>query len=386
MASDRYAFKSAWKRHFASAVDFAGGVLFSAFKMLRTPESSPAPARKILLVRLDHIGDLILTRPAVRLLREHLPSVQIDWLIPAESRQLLSCDPFINNLIPFRYHWYRRGQRTLETIREFFSLIKQFRSEKYDAAVDFRGDFRSILLIFLAGIKQRIGYGITGGGFLLTECLPRDSGLHQVMLNAAILRPLGVTGKPGYLPLHAQPELFSALVPRRSPETKRVIVHAGAGYPSKVWPAKNFEKLLCSLSRLPGIELFIIGTADEKRAAPMDDLFQNNEPSLKDLRGVLELHELPALMLNAELFIGGDSGPAHIAAAQGIMVLSLFSGANDERLWRPWTPNLHLMTNPVSCSPCGLSVCPIPDHPCMSGIQPEEVIHAATRLLEGKPV
>ncbi len=386
MASDRYAFKSAWKRHFASAVDFTGGLLFRVLKTLRTPESSSEQARKILLVRLDHIGDLILTRPAVRLLREHLPAAQIDWLIPAESRTLLSCDPFINNLIPFKYHWYRRGQRSLETWKEFFSLIKQLRLEKYDAAVDFRGDFRSILLMFLAGIKQRIGYGITGGGFLLTECLSHDKNLHQVLLNAAILRPLGVTGKPEYLPLHAQPELFSALVPRRSPETKRVIVHTGAGYPSKVWSAQNLEKLLESLSRLHGMELFIIGTADEKRAAPMEDLFQKNLPSLKDLRGVLELHELPALMQNAELFIGGDSGPAHIAAAQGIMVLSIFSGANDERLWKPWTPNLHLMTNKVSCSPCGLSVCPIPDHPCMSGIRPEEVIHAATRLLEGKPV
>lgn len=385
MTPDRYVFKSLWKKRLAGFLDSAGGALLIFFKLFCPAPQTPDLPRKILLVRLDHVGDLLLTRPAVRLLRDYYPDAKIDWLVPAESLKLLGCDQFVDSLIPYKHHWYRRGRKTWETWREFGSLVRKLRAEHYDAALDFRGDFRSILLMFLAKIPRRMGYGITGGGFLLTDCLAYDRSLHQVELNAKLLQPLGLSRKPEYLPLHAQPELFSALVPRTSPEKKRVIVHPGAGYPSKVWPAENFERLLKSLTEIREAEFFIIGTREEKNAAPMSALLERHA-SVKDMRGLLELHDLPAFMQNAELFIGGDSGPAHIAAAQGIMVLSLFSGANDERLWRPWTPNLHLMTHKVPCSPCGQSVCPVPGHPCMEGILVEDVLHAARRLLEGKPV
>lgn len=384
----KYAFKSPLKCLAVSLLDTAGDLLKrGAHFFLRTGVESLVPEpSKILLVRLDHIGDVVMTRSAVRALKDRYPRARIDWLVPAETCDLLAGDAFVDRLIGFSNHWLRRGRSPAGGWREFWSLVSRLRAEGYDAAVEFRGDLRSLILIFLARIPARIGYGITGGRFLLTQCLGYDWSAHQVKLSAALVSVLGAESASANLPLLTQPDLFSGEIPPKDDASRRVVIHPGAGYASKLWPSENFAYLISGLRGIPGVEIVLIGTALEKSGFPVDAAASPQRGRVIDCRGSLALGQLPALMQTAELFIGGDSGPAHIAAAQGIMVISIFSGANDPELWKPWTPNLLLMTHSTDCSPCGLSVCRVPGHPCMTGIRREEVLAAARRYLEGKPV
>lgn len=385
MTTRRYVFKSRLKRAGMTLLDAAGQAASAivrtvSFKNLRVSRG-PAP-KKILLIRLDHIGDVMLTRPAVRSLREKYPSAQIDWLVPSEVRGLLQGDTSVNRILGLTNHWFRRGGFMFREWSEIFQWMLCLRAEKYDAAVEFRGDLRSLVFLFLLNIPVRIGYGITGGKFLLTQCADYDWTAHQAELCGNLVRLLGASAPLLQRPLVTQPDLFSQDIPAKSPGIKRVIVHAGAGYPSKLWPSENFEALLRGLCGLPEVEIVLIGTAAEKSSLTLMSLGVDKNRVL-DCRGVLALDQLPPLMLTSDLFIGGDSGPAHIAAAQGIPVISLFSGANDAELWKPWTPRLVLLRHPVPCSPCGLSVCPLPDHPCMKGIDPAKAVQAASGLLEG---
>ncbi len=377
-----YTYKSSFRRSAAYLLDACGYFLLRLVKPLLAPRPAQSEIRKILIVRLDHIGDLIMTRPAVRLLRQAFPAAKIDWLVPAESKKLLEDDPSVTEWIPFEHHWFARKKNPAAQKKETAEIIKKIKSENYDVAIDFRGDFRNILLMFQAGIPRRLGYGITGGGFLLTDCRDYDKSIHQVELNSRLLEPLGVRGEARFLPLKESSELFSSVIPQKTAGKRRVLIHPGAGYDSKLWPADNFLDLIFRLIREANCQVVMVGTRDEKNRAPFEKLDNQPWDVFLDLRGKISLSDLALWMNQSDLFIGSDSGPAHIAAAQKLPVICLFSGANAPEVWKPWTRDLTLLTHPVSCSPCALSDCPLPGHPCMSGIRVEDVYRAASDRLK----
>jgi ADP-heptose:LPS heptosyltransferase len=219
----------------------------------------------------------------------------------------------------------------------------------------------------LSGIKHTIGYGVAGGGFLLSEEIPYDETQHQVRLNLDLLKSFHVAQDEKLLSFEYSPESaqeFWRKVEILPPTTllPRVVIHMGSGYPSKRWPFENFRALVQKIDREALAQIVLVGTEAEKDAAP--DLKLSSERFV-DLRGRTSLKDLPILFDVCDVFIGNDSGPAHIAAAQGLEIILLVSGTNDIRLWHPWTERLSLLQHEVPCSPCGLEVCPVEGHPCV---------------------
>jgi ADP-heptose:LPS heptosyltransferase len=158
----------------------------------------------------------------------------------------------------------------------------------------------------------------------------------------------------------------------------RVVIHAGSGYPSKRWPFENFKALIQKIDREALAQIVLIGTEAEKDAAP--DLKVSSE-RLIDLRGKTALQDLPVLLDVCDVFIGNDSGPAHIAAAQGLEIILLVSGTNDIRLWHPWTDRLTLLQHEVPCSPCEVEICPVEGHPCVEEITVDQAFDAFVSVL-----
>ncbi|MBI4711329.1 MAG: glycosyltransferase family 9 protein [Candidatus Omnitrophica bacterium] len=158
----------------------------------------------------------------------------------------------------------------------------------------------------------------------------------------------------------------------------RLAIHMGSGYPSKRWPFENFRALIQQIDREALAQIVLIGTEAEKDSTP--DLKLNSE-RLVDLRGKTTLQDLPVLLDVCDVFIGNDSGPAHIAAAQGLEVILLASGTNDIRLWHPWTEQLNLLQYEVPCSPCGLDLCPVEGHPCVEHITVDQALNAFLSVL-----
>jgi len=126
-------------------------------------------------------------------------------------------------------------------------------------------------------------------------------------------------------------------------------------------------------------QIFLIGTETEKQEMPFAP-----RPGLMDMRGKTALEELPILFDLCDLFVGNDSGPAHIAAAQGIETVVLFSGTNEAAVWKPWTSRLHLLQHAVPCSPCEAKICPLGHHDCMKKINVDEVFEKIKMLLSSQ--
>lgn len=379
----KYSYKRWHKRLLTAAFDSLGALFFFPFKIRGRLDL--ARVRKILVLRLDPLGDTVMTRPALAALHESLPNVQIDLLVSKELAPLFEDAREIREIMGLEHHWFKRKSSLPQMAADALETARKIRSQHYDLAIDFRGDLRNILLLKIAGIRHVIAYGITGGKFLLTASRPYDWEAHQVEVSMNLLDCLGLARRN---PQEQYPFVYSgsrkwrfwnSLGKDLAPEARfRVIVHAGAGYPSKRWPEKYFQELIDALLKISGMEVILIGTEEEKNMlAP--------EPGKKtpvDFRGRTELRDLPVLFDACHLYIGNDSGPAHVAAAQGMPLVSIFSGTNPAAVWKPWTRKaLELLTYSIECSPCEAQVCPLKHHRCMTEIKPQQVFEKALKLL-----
>jgi lipopolysaccharide heptosyltransferase II len=378
---ERYAYKHSWMRLAALALDGLGSVFALLWRLTQKP-LDPQGIKKILAIRLDHLGDVVMTRPALLALRKRFPQAQIDLLIASSLSPLFETDPDIRILVS-NFSWFSKKWNFRESWNELMRLRTLLRREKYDLGIDFRGDIRNIFLIFFSGISYRFGYGRTGGGFLLTSQGHYSSDKHQVELNLQLLEPLEINLKVGQSPFvysaqrkkefweRFSPEIFSSVCPR-------MIVHPGAGYPSKRWPARKFRELIQRILNQGLGQVILIGTEEDKKDLTIEDFSQDQ---CVDLRGKTEIRELPILFDACDIYIGNDSGPAHLAAAQGLEIFSLFSGTNDWKVWRPWTERFHLLSYPVPCSPCEARICPLQHHDCMEKLSADEVFEALMKRL-----
>jgi len=342
-----------------------------------------AAINRILVIRLDHIGDVVMSRPAIRALHKKFPHSTIDLLITDDIVPLFKDDPDIQNVIPAKHGLFNRKASFFQKWNEFWRLRGILSAKTYDLGIDLRGDLRNILLMSLAGVRHTIGYGNAGGGFLLSEEAAQVEGRHQVERNLTLLKTFHISQEDKLLPFEYSKETArhfrekTAILP---PATllPRIAIHMGSGYPSKRWPFDNFKALIQKIDREAIAQIVLIGTSAEK--ASMPDLESSSE-RLIDLRGITDLRDLPVLLDVCDIFIGNDSGPAHIAAAQGLEILLLASGTNDIRLWHPWTERLTLLRHEVPCSPCDQEFCPIEGHPCVTNISVDQAHNALLSIL-----
>ena len=151
-------------------------------------------------------------------------------------------------------------------------------------------------------------------------------------------------------------------------------VHLGAGTAAKRWPTGHWKDLIGRFLG-EGWRVILVGGSDDVAIGAA----MGRHERLRDWTGQLRLTETAALLERADFFIGSDSGPAHVAASAGIPSVVLFSGTNRPRQWRPWSRRTMILRNRVACRPCHQKVCPLADHPCMSGITPERVHRASQR-------
>lgn len=335
-----YVYKHAGKRLLASVFDAVGGFFF--FFIRRSFPISKDRVKRILLIRLDHIGDVLLTRPSMNALHDAFPSAQIDLLVSADLVPIFEDAREIREIISMRHHWFSRSADKKQTLPEFFQVLKRVRANRYDLAIDFRGDLRHILLMALAGIPVRAGYNLTGGGFLLTHTAPYSKEIHQVHAQFNLLNSLGLkTGEPRNFPISysgSRKWKFWNATGRLLPaDTRRIVIHPGAGDAAKQWPAANFEKLIQTILNEKLGQVILVGTEAEKKSLRLEG------PDILDLRGKTGLEELPILLDCCDLFIGNDSGPAHIAAAQGSPMIVLFNTLHDPNVWKPLSNKLELL-------------------------------------------
>lgn len=375
-------------------IDFLGWFLVRAGRAVRRTFAPAQPEMgtketicSVLLVQLDHLGDALLTAAVLPDLRRHFPQARIEVLAAEWNREVFECCGAVDEVHVSRCNRFARrfhGGWMLATLWWGWRL----RRRQFDLAIDMRGEFPLALILWLCGARRRLGWDAGGGGFLLTDRAHYVPGRAEIESRLALLALIGV--EAGSAVRARLPWFVAGSAARRRmadrianlgrPEQRLFVLHVGAGTRAKRWPAEHFAELLCRIVVELDGRIVLIGGADEIAVA-RSVTGELKWPHIADFTGRLTLREAAAVIELADVFVGADSGPAHLAASVGTPAVVLFSGTNHVNEWRPWGERVKVVKHHVPCSPCHRQNCPWSDHPCMRRIGPVEVVDAINSLL-----
>jgi lipopolysaccharide heptosyltransferase II len=350
---------------------------------------------KILLVRLRQIGDVVFTTPAIRALHDRFPEAQISYVVEPAAAPVVERNTLLTQVI------VAPRARGFAGLRRDVLLGRLLRDERYDIAIDFHGGPRASLLTWLSRAPIRIGYDIPGRSWMYTRVVGRPRELrarHSVNNQWDLLQPLGVArSSPEAYPVEmaVDPDVARAVRSRVaqagvSAAGQLVVIHVSAGNPFRRWPIASFGDVAAALVTHHRNLCVIItsgpseGDAAGRVIAHAREHVQMSERGRVVDCGDFSLSELRALVEGAALYIGGDSGPMHIAATSHVPMISLYGPTLPARSapWRPaeW-PAAAIEIHDLECRPCDQRVCAPGDFRCLLRIEPKQVIEMAERLV-----
>lgn len=364
----KYVFKKIGYNVLALTLDVLGTVFFS-FRFILN-KKLPLNPRKIILIRLDHIGDFVCSTPLFENVRLAFPQAEVTLLTTPMLKDLAKNDPFLDRIwLHPGPPWLRRGKKKIFLISRLFRLLKEMRKEKFDLGFDSRGDIFSILLMYLGGVKYKVGYGITGGGFLLDKEVRYEINSNSVERNINLLKELKIAvrkSSPKVYFSDKDEKFVEVLLDKMGfRNTRSLVLHPFAGVSAKQWPEEKFRTLIKKLNHTHW-KVALVGSV--KDSASYSDVY--------DLRGKLSLPQLACLIKKIGFFIGLDSGPANIALALNVPAVIICSGTNIPERWLPESENALLIYKDVPCKPCEQEICSQPRHYCMEEIEVGEILKA----------
>jgi lipopolysaccharide heptosyltransferase II len=341
--------------------------------------------RRILLVRLREIGDVVFTTPAIRALRRHWPDAHLTYIVETAAAPVVRHNPHVDRLIVAPRH---RGIRGLLAD---LTLARRLRAERYDLAIDFHGGPRASLLTWLSGARRRVGYAVAGRTWMYTTRVSRPRELrarHSVENQWDLLRAIDIPAPDRAADSVEMPidPVAAATVAERldrigvAADDRIIVIHVSAGNPFRRWPLDRFVTLARELvDRDPRRRVVVTSGPSERYAV---QYVINRAGALP--AGEFSLPELRALVDRAALYIGGDSGPLHIAATSSTPIVGLYGPTLPERSapWRdPRFATISVDAGSLECRPCDQRVCAPGDFRCLTMISVEQVLDAAERLL-----
>jgi ADP-heptose:LPS heptosyltransferase/GT2 family glycosyltransferase len=354
--------------------------------------------KSILVVKLDHIGDFITSLPAIRRLKAAFPGARLTALVAPASAAIASIEPAIDECIPFEFFFARSelGEREL-TRDELDELTARLAAYRFDIAVDLRKHLSTRHLLLCAGARVLAGYDSLDNFPWLDVVLEwdGDKALQRkrshivddlVNLVAAIdeacepdrrlFEPRPVAMKIEELPEHVR-HLFARPV---------VAIHPGSGNVMRQWPEKHIPPLIELLVEQNDVSVLLVGGRDdeEKVASIIGQVARTDR--IASVAGQMPLRDLPRLLAACALFIGGNSGPKHIAAASGVPTIGIHSGVVDPGEWGPMGDRAVALYRDMSCAPCFLAK---PEH-CPRGLACVELldpplVHKMAQMFLARP-
>jgi len=378
--------RSRLKRGAAVTVDAALGVLAPLIVRGRPAVANP-PHPRVLLVRCDHIGDLVMATAVLEPLRAVLQPSRLDVLVGPWAAPLLVGHPLVDDVIVYATPWWSAargagGGSRLRALGRLPGVIRRLRAARYDVGIDLRGDLRQIFFFLaLGGCLERVSTDRTGGRRLLTRVWPFDPSLHDVEKNAAIVGMLGAHRSTRLAPpaLPALPpslvqELTSASGPRGF-----VVVATRGTEENRTWPTGHAIRFVNDARAGLGLgTVYVGGLADR----PSGDAIAAGGAPLLNLAGRTTLTETVGVMARAASVVAVDSGPMHLAALAGVSIVALF-GPGDPRQCRPWAACTRIATTGAPCG-CIHARCDVHAGPgrCMIALGPELVLSELKLLLD----
>jgi lipopolysaccharide heptosyltransferase II len=328
----------------------------------------PGSVRKILFVRLDRIGDVVLSTPAFRALKKHFPGAELTVLLRFSTRGLVEQNPHVDRIL------------TVDNAGESIRVIRELRSDRFDLLIDPYDDWplESALIAGLSGARVRIGYAVAGReAFFTTRLQPPLPGRHMTDVVMDSLKPLGIS------PVDAGPEVFltkAELASAREWLDKRtdgglpvIGLHPGATFETQRWPLEYFFELGTLLLRDGRRRLLVFGgPADRPLVAELVKRLGDGVLSCVSS----DIRRFSALLACCRLLVCNNSGPLHLGAALGVPTVS-FMGPTVKDRWVPrGARHTVLRIDDLPCIGCNAGFCRIGTHDCMRQIRPERVLEA----------
>jgi ADP-heptose:LPS heptosyltransferase len=353
--------------------------------------------RSILIVKLDHLGDVLLTIPAMRRLREIFPEARITALAGSWARPMLEMEPCLDEVLTYDFFGSSssQGSRRLDD-DEARQVARLFAGRRFDLAIDLRreGDTRHFLRA--SGATYTVGYANRNVNDWLTLSLPWEDVVpvhpprRHVALDALrLVEMLALSSRSEVIGDYRLASLDDPAVDRlladRLPADPGLLVglHPGAGRAIKSWPADRFACLADRMIEELGATVILFGTTDD--AEQVKGLLRciRRRDRLVSLAYELSLPGFMALLPRLDFFVGNDSGPTHLAGASGIPTLGVYAATIDASQWAPLGPQSAVIQRRMRCSPCYLAKkqdCPY-GVACLQEISVDDVWEAALRVL-----
>jgi len=347
----------------------------------------PRPKR-ILIILIAGIGDLIMASASLRALRRSHPEAEIHLLTNSEASTLARNYPCIDRVWSFPVRELR-GDKT--NAFRAINVIRAIRKTQFDLCLNlyrvssWRGALRMGLIMSSLGSQKKVGHGSKGFGLFLDTKVPKEIFENRHFVDAMMDIAKLAGGEPDdkgieiFWDKSAEPK-WVTLFPKVGQEKQPLLIgiNPGADRPEKRWNPENYASVADRLAELRGASIFLFGGPGEEHLALRIERAMNHP--VVNLAGKLSLNELVYLISRLDLFVTNDSGPMHIAAAVKTPVVALF-GPEDPVYTRPYTSTglYRIVQKELSCRPCTNKRC---DRPvCMGSLKPEDVLQACLELL-----
>ncbi len=328
---------------------------------------------RILVVKLDHLGDVLLATPVFSNLRQAYPNTELHALTGTWSRVILENHPDVDKVLEYNSHAFCRSEQPT-SIKNTFQLFRQLRSQKYDLLVELRGDWRIVWFSLFRVTRKRINRASLQIANKLG--FPQFNGTHETIRNLDVLKRAGI-------PTPIQTTTFVVTrkdenwasnflkTHQRHSEYLLIAIHPGSPIPLKRWKPERYAELADWLIAQKRAKILFVGVKDEiPIITQIQDLMKGKSTNIA---GKTTIIQLASILHRCKVFIGNDSGPMHIAAAVGTQTIGLYGPGDPER-FGPIGDKCQIIRKKPDCPPCLGNTCRFGTEGCMSKIQVTDVM------------
>ena len=351
-------------------------------------------ARRILCVRLDQLGDVVMTSPAFRAIKESIPGCRVTLLTSPGGAEAARLMPFVDDVLTYEAPWMKATNNAADAASDR-RFIERLRAASFDAAVVFtvysQNPLPSALMCYLADIPLRLAHCRENPYHILTDWV-RDQEAEKFVCHAT-RRQLDLVNFIGArtlderlsisVPASARIQIESLLQQLLDDSCERwIVMHPGASASSRRYAPENYALVTRQLVEEMDCQVIFTGTASE--CSLIETIRAQAGVPSHSVAGLLDLGQLAALLERAPLLISNNTGTVHIAAAVGTSVLDLYALTNPQHM--PWRVPHRVLFHDVPCRFCYKSICPEGHHDCLRLVSPTRVVTAARELLAIRPL
>lgn len=338
-----------------------------------SPVAASKEHRRILVSRLRFLGDVVLTTPLLRALRQAFPEARIAYLAESPYIEVLAHHPDVDALLPL----------DRQSPAAQLSTLRQLRRGHFDLTIDLFGNARSALLLWFSGARQRVGFDYRGRRLLYTNVVRRDARpKNAIQFHLEALQPLGVApaGSQTHLATSPAEDVWAVnyLHEKGIGASERLAaVHAGASWPAKRWFAERFGELARRMGAELGVRVLLTtGPGEEELVERVTQV----APEAAVLE-VLSIRQVMAVVKRCQVLVANDCGILHLGPALGTPTVGIF-GPGEPEIWFPYSQAAghHVVHKELDCSRCHRDFCE--ELRCMAAIQVDDVLEAAARVLQ----